>query len=279
MRFMNVAEYLTRLESDPSTSVEDSTKVEDSDTAAPRPPVVAFFDLDRTLIDGYSLTALALQQISNGGMSFSRFMSLGAMFANYAVGRYSYNDMLQATVDDITGMDEDVLRELGRAAFRERMSGWIYQEGIELISAHRRLGHQVVMVTSATFYQAEPVAEVLGIKHIRCTGLEIVSGKVAGGVQPCHGPGKLTAATEYVNEVGADLQDAYFYSDSQDDLPLLEAVGRPVVVNGKSKLKKVGDKYGWPSLQFAGKADPGAALRAADAEHSLAEAEITKKVA
>ena len=217
----------------------------------PDRPIVAFFDLDRTLMEGYSLTALAWQQLFNGSMSLKSLITLGWMFIEYGLGRITYGDMLQATVNDIKGMTEEELSALGRQAFAERLAGWMYQEGADLIEGHKAQGHQVVLVTSATRYQAEPVAELLGITQIRCTELEIVDGRVAGGVEPCYGEGKLVAASDYAREVSADLTDAYFYSDSADDLPLLEKVGKPVVVNGKSKLVAVGDGRGWPSLTFS----------------------------
>ncbi len=121
-----------------------------ADATAGRQRVVAFFDLDRTLIDGYSLTALALQQLSNGRLPVRRLVSLATMFLGYSLGRKDYAQMLQATVDDIRGMPEDELFELGRQAYDARMGGWVYQESFDLVGTHRRLGHDVVMVTSAT---------------------------------------------------------------------------------------------------------------------------------
>ncbi len=223
--------------------------------------VVAFFDLDRTLIDGYSLTALAWQQLFNGDLSLRRVISLGAMFLGYGLGRKDYAEMLQATVNDIRGMTEEALYALGRQAYEERLASWIYREGFELVATHRELGHDVVMVTSATRYQAAPVIDALGFDEVACTELEIVDGRIAGGVRACYGPGKLDAAQRYVGAVGAELSDAYFYSDSPDDLPLLEGVGNPVVVNGKAKLVKIGTGRGWPTLEFqeTGWATPRAA--------------------
>ncbi len=213
-------------------------------------PVVAFFDLDRTLIDGYSLSALAWQQFFNGRIGPRRFWQLGLMFISYARKRIGYAEMLQATVDDITGMDEEELRALGRQAFDNRLSKSIYREGFTLIDAHRQAGHDVVMVTSATNYQAEPVAQVLGIEHLCCTEIGIAAGQVTGQVQACHGPGKVTAAERYLEGVGASLEHAYFYSDSYDDLPLLERVGNPVVVNGRAAIVELSEKRGWPVLEF-----------------------------
>ncbi len=216
-------------------------------------PVVAFFDLDRTLIDGYSLTALAWQELFNGDMGPLRFLSLGVMFLKYGLGRLQYEDMLQATVDDITGITEEELAALGRQAYERRLARWMYGEGLALVEAHKKRGHEVVMVTSATSYQAQPVAERLGIDRICCTELEIVDGRVAGGVETCYGAGKVTAAKAYVEEIGAELADAYFYSDSLEDLPLLETVGNPVVVNGKPRLVELGTARGWPLLEFEDK--------------------------
>lgn len=217
---------------------------------ADEPPAVAIFDLDRTLIDGYSLTALAWQQILTGQMSIARFVTLGFMFLRYGLGQINYNQMLQATVRDIHGMREEALFELGMDAYQSRLASWMYAEGYELVARHKALGHAVVMATSATRYQAEPVASALAIEHIACTRLEIVEGCVAGGVTSCYGAGKLRAAREMVNRMGVDLADCYFYSDSKEDLPLLEAVGKPVVVNGRSGMRKLASEREWPSFIF-----------------------------
>ncbi len=211
-------------------------------------PVVAFFDLDRTLIDGYSLTALAWQQIFTGQMSIGRFVKLGKMFLKYAIGRIDYNQMLGATVEDIRGMSEESLYALGMEAFQARLASWMYAEGYKLVASHQAQGHEVVMATSATRYQAQPVAQALGIEHIACTQLEIVDGCVAGGVMSCYGAGKFEAAREIAGQLHADLAQCFFYSDSSEDLPLLEAVGTPVIVNGRAKMRNLAAERGWRSL-------------------------------
>lgn len=233
MRRMDFDEYLTSLDSHSSDA-----------------PIIAFFDLDRTLIDGYSLTALAMQQLVNGDLGVRRFCSLGLMFLRYGLGRIDYADMLAATVTDIQGMPEAELKQLSRQAFDVRLADWLYREGDALIQKHLALGHEVVMVTSATTYQAEPIAQVLRINNVLATELDIVDGKVAGGVTPCFGQGKFTAAKAFAQLANAQLKDAYFYTDSKDDLPLMLEVGHPVVVNGKPKLVKIGQDNGWVSLRF-----------------------------
>lgn len=213
-------------------------------------PVVAFFDLDRTLIDGYSLTALAWQELFNFKMSLPRFVKLARMFAKYGLGHISYAEMLEATIADIKGIEEQELVELAQQAFDQRLCSWIYQEGFDLIESHRARGHHVVLITSATSYQVQPLKAVFKFDDIYCTELEIVDGKVSGGVTPCFGAGKLTAARNYCERTGSDLKQCYFYSDSADDMPLLEQVGYPVVCNGRKSLHRLTEGRNWPSLEF-----------------------------
>ena len=254
---MELMDYLASLDTDlaasraEKASAQEFAALQASVQMADAKRSVAYFDLDRTLIDGYSLTALALQQIANGDMSFGRFCSLGRMFLRYGMGRIDYNDMLQATVNDIAGMAELALGELCKQTFEVRLADWLYREGDALIQHHRALGHDVVMVTSATRFQAEPIADILGIQHVLCTELEVINGHISGKVDACFGEGKLVAAKGYEQASNVPLADSYFYTDSPDDLPLLEAVGHPVVVNGKSSLRKVAQARGWVELEFS----------------------------
>ncbi|NKC01354.1 MAG: HAD-IB family hydrolase [Pseudomonadales bacterium] len=218
------------------------------------PPVIAFFDLDRTLIDGYSLTALAWQQIFTLRMSVPRFIKLSIMFSKYGLGQLSYAEMLEATIDDIKGMPEQNLIDLAQESYEQRLKHWIYRDGFELVQSHKKRGHHVVLVTSATSYQSSAIAELFGFDQVYCTELEIVDERIAGGVAPCYGAGIV--ARGYCTEVGGDLSNAYFYSDSPDDMPLLEQVGHPVVVNAKKKLAKLIEGRNWPAIQFDKKGLP-----------------------
>ncbi len=106
-------------------------------------------------------------------------------------------------------------------------------------------------MTSATRFQAAPIAAGLRVDDLCCTELEIVEGRITGKALPCFGVGKLSAAEHLAHQRQTDLSRAYFYSDSSDDLPLLEAVGRPVVVNPKLPMARLARSRGWPCLIFA----------------------------
>ena len=221
---------------------------------ADEPGMMAFFDLDRTLIAGYSVKALAFEQIRSREMSLRHFVTHASRFLEYGLGRAGYHDLLHATVQQLVGRTERELVDLGQRAYRRKLQGQIYREARALVGAHQQRGHRVVMVTSATRYQAQPIATDLGITDLCCTELEIRDGRVTGDFDPCFGSSKVAAAMECAGEhtvaEPAGLMNAYFYTDSSDDLPLLEAVTRPVTANAKPALAQVAADRGWPQLEF-----------------------------
>lgn len=218
--------------------------------AAAAGPVVAYFDLDRTLIDGYTITSLALEKMWSGSLSPKRIIRHAGIFLHWGLGWSDYHQLLESTVGALEGYSEVEMIELGELAFEKRIKPIVYEEGRQLIEAHKRLGHEPVLVTSATRYQALPIARDLGVDQLYCTELEIEQGMITGNATPCYGAGKKKAADVHMAFREARLEDAYFYTDSCEDLPLLEEVGRPVAVNAKASLVRIADEHGWPQLAF-----------------------------
>ena len=217
----------------------------------------AFFDLDRTLIAGYSVAALGWEGLKNATVPRWRIALQLRVFLDYSLGLAHYLDLLRVTLNDLAGVPEPEFLRLGERAFENGLAGEIYDEGRELVAAHQALGHRVVMLTSATRAQAAPFARELGIGHLRCTELETAGGRITGAFQPCYGESKRDAAEQFCARRSLRLRDAWFYTDGIEDLPLLQAVGWPVVVNPKSKLERVAAERGWPHLDFAPRAESG----------------------
>jgi putative phosphoserine phosphatase/1-acylglycerol-3-phosphate O-acyltransferase len=224
--------------------------------------VVAYFDLDRTLIAGYSITALALEKMWSGSLSPKRIIAHAGIFLGWGLGRSDYHQLLQATVKGLVGMTDSEMVELGERAFERRLRPLIYEEARRLIDAHKNKGHEVAIITSATRYQTQPIARALGIDEMFCTELEVNEGIITGNVTPCYGAGKQAAAEQHLLDRQADFSDAFFYTDSCEDLPLLEVVGRPVVTNGKTALSKLATTRGWPQLLFETVGDTASAIAA-----------------
>ena len=157
---------------------------------------------------------------------------------------------LGAAVKDLATLPEADLMALGERAFRRRVAAMIYTDARTLVAEHRRLRHRLVLVTSATRAQAAPVAASLSIADLRCTELQVSDGLLTGEFTPCHGDAKRRAVLDWLAEQGIDPSRTYFYSDGDEDLPLLEAVGVPVAVNAKPRLAEVAAERHWPELEF-----------------------------
>jgi putative phosphoserine phosphatase/1-acylglycerol-3-phosphate O-acyltransferase len=224
--------------------------------------VVVYFDLDRTLIAGYSITALALEKMWSGSLSPKRIIAHAGIFLGWGLGRWDYHQLLEATVQELVGMTDSEMVELGERAFERRLKPLIYEEARRLIDAHKTKNHEVAIITSATRYQAVPIARALGIDEMFCTEVEVKEGIITGNVVPCYGIGKKVAAEQHMLDCQADFSDAFFYTDSCEDLPLLEVVGRPVVANGKTALSKLAATRGWPQLLFETVGDTASAIAA-----------------
>lgn len=219
--------------------------------------VFAFFDMDRTLIQGYSAFAFAVEALRQrlpGGARIAREMLLQRDSRRGAHYSGTYRQLLGA----LAGTPVARMEALGQAAFARSLSSSLYREARQIIRQHQALGHRVVIVSAATQFQVEPVAAALGVDEIACTRLRVREGCLTGEVEGtlCLGEAKLTAARRMTREAAASLQDAWFYSDSRDDLPLLKKVGHPVATNPSAPLQQIAVAKSWPVLNFCSRGKP-----------------------
>jgi len=217
------------------------------------PEIGAFFDFDGTVISGYSATAFIQEQIKRGTLSVRELVELIGAMGNFGLGKMGFSAMMIATSQFLRGIHEESYVNFGQELFESHIARLIYPESRALVQAHLKKGHTVAIISSATPYQVEPAARDLGIEKVLCTRLEVDDkGYFTGAVvQPtCFGPGKVTAAESLAAEFGVDLENSFFYSDSDDDIQLLERVGNPRPLNPNSKLMMIADRRGWPVRRF-----------------------------
>jgi len=222
---------------------------------------LVIFDLDHTLIAGYSALALAAERLRRGELSglIGGGLELVRDLLRARGGHGgNYRRYMQRLAQALTGCPESYLEGLGQSAWERTLSKALYPEALALVEAHRRAGHQLAIVTAATRYQAEPIARALGIDVLYCTRLAARDGRLTGALQGplCFGEGKAVAARRIARAHGLDLASAYFYSDSDEDLPLLRCVGFPVAVNPSARLEQIAGVRGWPLLQFDSRGVP-----------------------
>ena len=219
----------------------------------------ALFDLDQTLLAGFSATSFVRERFVTGRMTPQE---LGTTFygaLSFALGRTGFSALMSATTAAYRGLAESMLEEVGDEVFVKHLAKKIYPESRAIVQAHQEAGHTVAIISSATRYQAEPLARDMGIEHVLCTDLEVKDGVFTGEVMRpiCYGEGKATAARNLATRVDLDLGESYFYTDSHEDLPLLEVVGRPRPLNPNRQLAQIAKERQWPVRRFSSRGPPG----------------------
>ena len=198
---------------------------------------IAFFDMDRTLIAGYSILSIAIETARHGAQRGNLREAAGLLRdvarQKRSRGGAQYHRLVKRVAGALANLPETTLAELGERAWNNSIARSLYREAIMLVEAHRAAGDHLVIVSAASRYQVEPVARALGIKEICCTQLEVQEGRFTGEVIAplCYGEGKSMAARRVARKYRCALANSWFYSDSSDDLPLLQKVGMPVAVN------------------------------------------------
>lgn len=210
--------------------------------------IAAIFDFDGTIISGYSATVFLKEQLRGGGMGLGQLAEMVSVTGQMAVGKIGFSGMMASAAKMLNGVSEASYEEMGEELFETQIRSKIYPAARAIIEAHRAKGHTLAIISSATPYQVEPAARELEIEHVLCTRYEVENGEFNGNiVRPvCFGEGKVIAAEQLSRDQEVDLSESYFYSDSDDDLELLERVGRPQAMNPNKSLTKIAERRGWP---------------------------------
>ena len=227
--------------------------------AAPRGPgVAAIFDFDGTIIAGYSATAFIREQVRRGDLAPRELVELVRAMSSFGLGNLGFSGMMAINAQFMRGIEEQTYHDVGAELYVKQIARLIYPESRALVDAHLAKGHTVAIISSATPYQVQPAAADLGIDHVLCTHLEVENGKFSGSVisPTCFGQGKVDAAEALADKTGADLDQSFFYSDSQDDLLLLQRVGLPRALNPSSRLERIARDNKWPIARFGSRGRP-----------------------
>jgi putative phosphoserine phosphatase/1-acylglycerol-3-phosphate O-acyltransferase len=228
--------------------------------AAPRGRrTAAFFDFDGTLIDGYSAWAMMQHRARRRELSPTEVARLLMVGLEATIGRADFERFMRVGVQAFRGRQADDLDEMGEKLMKSVLGGVLYTEGWELVAAHKKRGHTVVIATSALPFQVEPLARELGVDHVLCTRLEerdgLLTGEVDGPI--LWGAGKAGAVQEFARENKIELAKSFGYGNGTEDEEFLETVGRPNAVNPTKDLERIAGERGWPTARFKPRSRPG----------------------
>ncbi|MBS4727228.1 HAD-IB family hydrolase [Mycobacterium sp. SM1] len=228
----------------------------------PGPQIGAFFDLDGTLVAGFTGVMLTQERFRRREMGVGELIGMVQAGLNHQLGRIEFEELITRAAAMLRGRALSDVEEIGERLFTQKIESRIYPEMRELVRAHLARGHTVVLSSSALTIQVDPVARYLGIPHTLSNRFEtddngILTGRV---VKPIlWGPGKAEAVQRFAVEHGIDLNDSYFYADGDEDVALMYLVGNPRPTNPKGKMATVARRRGWPILRFTSRGNFGIA--------------------
>ncbi|QZA09140.1 HAD-IB family hydrolase [Mycolicibacter heraklionensis] len=220
----------------------------------PGPKIGAFFDLDGTLVAGFTAVILTRERFRSRDMGLGELFGMVQAGLNHQLGRIEFEELITTASSALRGRSISDLDEIGERLFVQKIAKRIYPEMREVVRAHQARGHTVVLSSSALTIQVEPVARFLGITNTLTNAFVTDENGVLTGevVEPIlWGPGKAAAVQKFAAEHDIDLQDSYFYADGDEDVALMHLVGNPRPTNPEGKMASVARKRGWPVLQFS----------------------------
>ncbi len=210
-------------------------------------PRAALFDMDRTLVRLDTATLYVRWQRDRGEAGARDALRVAWWLLQYTLGIIDAPRVAERALVAFAGKEEARIVAECEEWFERYVLAHVAEAGREAVRRHRAEGELTAIVTGATPYAARPLARELGIDHVVCTQLEVEEGRLTGRVSGplCYGAGKIELAERLARETGFSLDDACFYTDSITDLPLLERVKTPIVVNPDGRLRRLAKRRGW----------------------------------
>ena len=214
---------------------------------------LALFDLDNTLLADDSDYLWGCFLSDKGLVDKELYKQANLRFyEQYKQGTLDIHEFLNFALTPLVENDFTQLQAFHAEFMDSIIRPVMTQTGQDKIKHHREQGDTIVIITATNSFVTGPIAKAFAVDHLIATEPEIVDGQYTGKVSgtPCFQQGKITKLKEWLEQTGKNLEGSYFYSDSHNDLPLLEQVTTPVAVDPDEQLKAIAQARGWKIETF-----------------------------
>ena len=210
------------------------------------------FDLDNTLLAGDSDRNWGIFLSEQQIVDSSYLDESERFYNNYYEGSLDIDGFLSFCLRPLVANDMSVLLALRDQFIEEKIIPIVTKVGKDLIDEAHSQGKEVIIATATNDFVTRPIADIFDVSVLIATEFEIKDNAFTGRVvgTPCIRGGKLNKVTKWINDNNFDFSQASFYSDSFNDLPLLEKVKKPVIVDGDDKLREIGKNKNWECMSF-----------------------------
>ncbi len=214
---------------------------------------LAIFDLDHTLITDDSDYLWGEYMVENNLVDEQEYRAQNEIYyQDYQRGSLNSAQYLEFALEPLTRFSIEKLHAW-RADFVENWIKPIIAPGsCALLDEHRRKNHELLIISATNLFVTAPIAELLGVPTVLSTEPEIIDSRYTGRYlgTPTYREGKVTALREWLTKSAHSMDGSYFYSDSINDLAMLEQVDHPITVHPDEKLKVIAEDRGWPVINL-----------------------------
>ena len=214
---------------------------------------IALFDLDNTLIAGDSDYLWGCFLVEQGIVDGTLYENENQRFYDqYKIGELDIHEFLDFQLKPLTEHSMETLNQWRSRYIEEKIIPILLPRAHELIEHHRQQGDTLVIITATNRFITGPIAGLYNIKHLLATEPEIINARYSGSITgvPCFQDGKVTQLESWLKANRQTLDDSWFYSDSHNDLPLLNRVSHPVAVDPDEILNQHASTQGWPVISL-----------------------------
>lgn len=217
---------------------------------------LAIFDLDNTLLDGDSDYNWGLYLVKKGYLDEGEYKEQNQkFFEEYQAGKLDIFAFAEFQFRFLKNNTRKFLNEVRSDYINEIIKPMILKKAVDLVNQHKEAGDRLLIITATNSFITKPIGELFGIHELIGTEPEENEGEFTGKVKgtPSFKEGKVTRLFDWLDEKNlklADFEKTFFYSDSHNDLALLEVVTNPVVVNGDKILLEKAQEKNWPTLRL-----------------------------
>lgn len=214
---------------------------------------LAIFDLDNTLLSGDSDYAWGEFLVEQGIVDKNYHSRTNAMhLADYNAGKLDIDKFLSFQLEPLKNNPRRILEEIRGQFLEVIIKPMISNEARTLVRRHREQGHTLMIITSTNRFITAPIADEFGIGILIATEVEEIDGQFTGRTFdiPSFGEGKVRRLNNWLVERSVVLTSSWFYSDSHNDLPLLEVVDHPVAVNPDDTLREEARLRKWKTVDW-----------------------------
>ena len=212
---------------------------------------IDFFDIDHTVVDGSTSFHFLVMGVQLGQFSAHTLLSVPVFLWQYYFGRMDIQ-MIQKSVHGFKGYKKEELAKISVINFERNIKNRIFPECEQLIRTLKEKGRRIAFVTSSFTHVVQPLAEYLHVDFLITNSLKYEDNITNGdfNLPFIFGNEKNKRSLELLEKLGVPPSDCSFYTDSINDISLLQTVGKPVAVNPDWRLKKIAHKNNWEILTF-----------------------------